>query len=101
MSNIPPHPPPRGLEGKVAIVTGAGCAGDGIGNGRAISIMLAEEGCNVLCLDLNLEWAQKTAEMATVRLKKARAVPLKSDVTKAADCEAAVELFAEDEALFV
>lgn len=92
MSNIPPHPPPRGLEGKVAIVTGAGCAGDGIGNGRAISIMLAEEGCNVLCLDLNLEWAQKTAEMATARLRKANAVPLKSDVTKAADCEAAVEI---------
>ena len=54
--------------------------------------MLAEEGCNVLCLDLNLEWAQKTAEMATARLRKANAVPLKSDVTKAADCEAAVEI---------
>ncbi|KAG9198386.1 hypothetical protein G6514_010230 [Epicoccum nigrum] len=92
MSNIPPHPPPRGLEGKAAIVTGAGCAGDGIGNGRAISIMLAEEGCNVLCLDLNLEWAQKTAEMATARSQKAKAVPLKSDVTKAVDCEAAVEM---------
>jgi NAD(P)-dependent dehydrogenase (short-subunit alcohol dehydrogenase family) len=92
MSNIPSHPPSRGLEGKVAIVTGAGCTGDGIGNGRAISIMLAEEGCNVLCLDLNLGWAQKTAEMATARLQKAKAVPLKSDVTKAADCEAAVEM---------
>jgi NAD(P)-dependent dehydrogenase (short-subunit alcohol dehydrogenase family) len=92
MSNIPSHPPSRGLEGKVAIVTGAGCTGDGIGNGRAISIMLAEEGCNVLCLDLNLEWAQKTAEMATARLQKAKAVPLKSDVTKAADCEAAVQM---------
>jgi NAD(P)-dependent dehydrogenase (short-subunit alcohol dehydrogenase family) len=54
--------------------------------------MLAEEGCNVLCLDLNLEWAQKTAEMATARSQKAKAVPLKSDVTKAVDCEAAVEM---------
>ena len=91
MSQIPSYPPSRGLEGKVAIVTGAGCAGEGIGNGRAISIMLAEEGCNVLCLDLNYEWAQKTAEMSTAGSKRARAIALKSDVTKAADCEAAVE----------
>ena len=91
MSQIPTHPPSRGLQGKVAIVTGAGCEGEGIGNGRAISIMLAEEGCNVLCLDLNLEWARKTAEMSTARFQKAKALPLKSDVTKSADCEAAVE----------
>lgn len=91
MSQIPSNPPSRGLVGKVAIVTGAGCAGEGIGNGRAISIMLAEEGCNVLCLDLNLEWAQKTAEMSTTRLQKAKALALKSDVTRATDCEAAVE----------
>lgn len=91
MLQIPSHPPSRGLEGKVAIVTGAGCEGEGIGNGRAISIMLAEEGCNVLCLDLNLEWAQKTVDMSTARFQKAKALPFKADVTKAADCEAAVE----------
>ncbi|KAJ4319968.1 hypothetical protein N0V94_003638 [Neodidymelliopsis sp. IMI 364377] len=91
MSQISPHPPSRGLEGKVAIVTGAGCAGEGIGNGRAISIMLASEGCNVLCLDLNLEWAQKTAEMSTSETQHGKAIALNSDVTNAADCEAAVE----------
>ena len=90
MSQIPSYPPSRGLENKVAIVTGAGCAGEGIGNGRAISIMLADEGCNVLCLDLNLDWAQKTADMAGARSRSARALALESDVTKAADCEAAV-----------
>ena len=30
-----------GLAGKVAIVTGGGAAGDGIGNGRAAAILLA------------------------------------------------------------
>jgi len=90
MAEIPSEPPSRGLKGKVAIVTGAGCNGDGIGNGRAISIMLADEGCNVVCLDLNLEWAQRTAEMITSKPDRGKAVPLKSDVTKAADCEAAV-----------
>jgi NAD(P)-dependent dehydrogenase (short-subunit alcohol dehydrogenase family) len=96
MSHIPSHPPPRGLEGKVAIVTGAGCAGEGIGNGRAISIMLAGEGCNVLCLDLNFEWAQRTAEMATTKSRKGKALPLRCDVTKVADCEAAVETALEE-----
>ncbi|KAH6622030.1 hypothetical protein C7974DRAFT_435101 [Boeremia exigua] len=91
MSQIPSHPPSRGLDSKVAIVTGAGCAGEGIGNGRAISIMLVEEGCNVLCLDMNLDWAQKTAEMSMARSQRAKALAFKSDVTKAADCKAAVE----------
>ena len=91
MSDIPSDPPPRGLTGKVAIVTGAGCAGEGIGNGRAISIMLAEEGCHVLCVDLNLGWAQKTVDMAGSKAGRGQAIALDSDVTNAADCEAAVQ----------
>lgn len=91
MAEISSNPPSRGLEGKVAIITGAGCAGEGIGNGRAISIMLADEGCNVLCLDLNLAWAQKTAEILSSKPGRAKAIPMKSDVTKATDCEAAVQ----------
>jgi len=33
-----------GLENKVAIVTGGGAAGDGIGNGRAAAILLGRAG---------------------------------------------------------
>ena len=33
-----------GLAGKVAIVSGGGAAGDGIGNGRAAAILLARAG---------------------------------------------------------
>lgn len=91
MTEKPSEPPSRGLKDRVAIVTGAGCDGDGIGNGRAISIMLADEGCNVLCLDLNLEWAQRTAEMASSKPHRGKAIPVKADVTKAEDCEAAVQ----------
>ena len=40
-----------GLSGKVAIVTGAGAAGDGIGNGRAAAILLARAGAKVLVVD--------------------------------------------------
>ena len=91
MAEVSPDPPSRGLRNKVAIVTGAGCAGDGIGNGRAISIMLADEGCHVLCLDLNLEWAQKTADVVSSIPGRGRALAVRADVTKALDCEAAVQ----------
>lgn len=91
-SEIPIDPPSRSLKNKVAIVTGAGCFGDGIGNGRAISIMLADEGCSVICLDMNLEWATKTAEMANQRSRRKNAIPAQGDVTVASDCEKAVAL---------
>ena len=41
-----------GLEGKVALVTGGGAAGDGIGNGRAAAILLARAGAKVVVADL-------------------------------------------------
>ncbi|KAL6915221.1 hypothetical protein ACHAPO_011086 [Fusarium lateritium] len=91
-SEIPIDPPSRSLKDKVAIVTGAGCFGDGIGNGRAISIMLADEGCSVICLDMNLEWATKTAEMANRKSDQKNAIPAQGDVTVASDCEKVVAL---------
>ena len=55
--------PTRSLVGRVAIVSGAGAAGDGIGNGRASAILLAEAGANVVCVDMALDLAQKTADL--------------------------------------
>ena len=42
-----------GLAGKVAIVSGGGAAGDGIGNGRAAAILLARAGAKVVVADLD------------------------------------------------
>jgi 2-hydroxycyclohexanecarboxyl-CoA dehydrogenase len=47
----------RGLEGRVALVTGAAS-----GIGRAAAIRLGEEGCRVAAVDLNLEGARETAD---------------------------------------
>lgn len=91
MADIPTEPPSRGLKGKAAIVTGAGCVGEGIGNGRAIAIMLADEGCNVLCLDLDLTNVEKTASMVNSKPDRGRALAMQCDVTKAQDCEASVQ----------
>ncbi len=42
------HEDDAGLAGKVAIVSGGGAAGDGIGNGRAAAILLARAGAKVV-----------------------------------------------------
>lgn len=91
MSHLCPDPPPRSLRGKVALVTGAGCVGDGIGNGRAISIMLADEGCNVLCCDRELSSAEKTCSMAGLKAGRGKTKASQGDVTSAKDCEAMVK----------
>jgi NAD(P)-dependent dehydrogenase (short-subunit alcohol dehydrogenase family) len=89
--SISSDPPSRSLAGKVAIVTGAGCLGDGIGNGRAISILLADDGCDVICIDLNLEWANKTVEIINSKPSRGRAIAFRADVTSAEDCQAAIQ----------
>jgi NAD(P)-dependent dehydrogenase (short-subunit alcohol dehydrogenase family) len=47
-----------GLKGKTALVTGASSQ---IGFGKAISLTLAKEGCDIAVNDINLEDAEKTA----------------------------------------
>jgi NAD(P)-dependent dehydrogenase (short-subunit alcohol dehydrogenase family) len=54
-----------GLAGKVAIVAGGGAAGDGIGNGRAAAILLAQAGTKVLVVDRDHLLAQRTTAMIT------------------------------------
>ena len=42
----------RSLEGRVAIVTGAGSVGPGWGNGKATAVLLAREGASVFLIDV-------------------------------------------------
>ncbi len=76
------------LQGKVAIVTGAGSSGEGVGNGKATSILFAREGATVLCVDIVESRAQETVDIITKEGGVATA--FQADVTKAADCEAMV-----------
>ena len=49
------------VEGKVAIVTGAGSTpGPGVGTGKASAVVLAREGASVLLVDLHAERAEET-----------------------------------------
>jgi len=81
--------PEMKLDGKVAIVTGAGSRGDGIGNGRAAAILLAREGVRVALLDANKEWADATHAM--IKAEGHEACVVMADVTDPASCEAAVK----------
>ena len=56
-----PERRPR-LEGKVAIVTGAGSSGAGIGNGKATAILFAREGAKVLLVDFAKDRAEQKAQ---------------------------------------
>lgn len=71
------------LEGKVAIVTGAGS-----GIGAATARRLAAEGAAVGCLDMDEAGLAQT--VADVQAKGGRAMAIRTDVSKKADVDAAV-----------
>ena len=77
------------LAGKVAIVTGAGSRADGIGNGRAASILFAREGAKVLLVDQSRAMAEATLEM--IDGEGGEAAVHVADVTKTDDCRTMVE----------
>jgi NAD(P)-dependent dehydrogenase (short-subunit alcohol dehydrogenase family) len=77
------------VEGKVAIVTGAGSTpGPGVGTGKATAIVLAREGARVLLVDRLPERAEDT--LARIEEEGGDATVFAGDVTAAGDCEAMV-----------
>jgi NAD(P)-dependent dehydrogenase (short-subunit alcohol dehydrogenase family) len=76
---------PGRLEGKIAVVVGAGqTPGETIGNGRAMALLFAREGASVLCVDRVEERADETAEL--IAEEGGAASALGADIVKAADC---------------
>ena len=78
------------LKGKTAIIVGAGqTPGETIGNGRAMAILFAREGAEVLCVDRVAERAEETVAMIVAEGGKATAFT--ANVTSAVDCDAMIQ----------
>ena len=78
------------LAGKTAIVVGAGqTPGETVGNGRAIALLFAREGADVLCVDRVLERAQETVAM--IEAEGGRAAAFAANIVRAEDCAAMVD----------
>jgi NAD(P)-dependent dehydrogenase (short-subunit alcohol dehydrogenase family) len=69
---------------KVAIITGAGSRAEGIGNGRAASVLLARHGAKVMLVDQNEAWVSQTQKMIETDGGISNAVL--ADVTDPEDC---------------
>ena len=78
-----------GLAGKVALISGGGAAGEGIGNGRAAAVLLARAGTKVAVADRELALAERTAQMITA--EGGTATAMAGDMTREADCKQLVD----------
>lgn len=78
------------LNGRVAIITGAGTqGGDGVGNGAATAILLARKGVKVALVDRDPE--QMAITEAIIDEEGGEYLSLQADVTDPDDCQWAVE----------
>ena len=78
------------LDGRVAVVTGAGSIGPGFGIGRASAILLAEAGARVVIVDNDLAAAEET--VALIEQRGGTSLPFELDVTDESEIAAAFAL---------
>ena len=83
-----PHADSHRLNGRVAIVTGAGSRTADIGNGRAAAILLARRGAKVLLIDASLDAAKETEQM--IAAEGGTSLAVRADVTQPEECRRAV-----------
>ena len=74
------------LKGRVALVTGTASQ---VGMGKAICLTLAQEGCDIVSTDINLEGAKQTAD--AVKALGRKCIALQVDVTKGTDVDLMVK----------
>lgn len=77
------------LDGKTAIVTGAGSIGPGWGNGKAAAALFAREGAKVVCADINADAAREISDI--IADEGGTAIAMTIDVTQRDQVEAMIE----------
>src|SRR5436309_1262971 len=76
------------LDGRVALVFGAGSVGAGWGNGKAAAVAFAREGTKVIAVDLKKEAADETRDI--IRAEGGNCESHAADVTRAEQVQAVV-----------
>ena len=93
-SNTDRNPTPR-LEGKVAVVSGAGTyGGSGVGNGAAAAILMAREGAKIVLVDAEKQWADATRAIIEEE-EGGEAITATANVTDSEDCRKAIDAAVE------
>ena len=77
------------LKGKIALVTGAGSAGPGWGNGKATAVLFAREGAKVLASDIRLAAVEETINI--IETEGGDCEAHQTDVSKSDEVRAMVE----------
>jgi len=81
--------PSRRVDGKVAVVFGAGQSpGEGLGNGRAAAMRYAREGARVLAANRSIESAEETGAM--IRSEGFECIAFAADVRREGDIAGAI-----------
>ena len=80
---------PGRLQDMVAIVTGAGSRGPGVGNGKAAAVLFAREGASVCLVDSMLARAEET--LATIEDAGGEAFAIEANVALDRDCKRVVD----------
>lgn len=76
------------LEGRTALVIGAGSIGPGWGNGKATAVLMAREGARVACADINPDAAEETRSL--IAAEGGEAIAIACNAAVSADVAAAV-----------
>jgi NAD(P)-dependent dehydrogenase (short-subunit alcohol dehydrogenase family) len=73
------------LKDRVAIITGAGTVGTGVGVGKATSVVLAQQGANLVLADIDLDRVKET--QALVGEAGAESIVCIGNIVDPSDCE--------------
>jgi NAD(P)-dependent dehydrogenase (short-subunit alcohol dehydrogenase family) len=73
----------RRLAGKIALVSGAGSAGPGLGNGKAAAVLFAREGARIFAVDVNESAARET--QALIEAEGGQCIACAADVSQHED----------------
>ncbi|HEY3937764.1 MAG TPA: SDR family oxidoreductase, partial [Bryobacteraceae bacterium] len=76
------------LQGKTALVIGAGSSGPGWGNGKAIAVLYAREGAKVFAVDIRAAAAEETTKI--IQQEGGEAASFQADVSRAEEVKALV-----------